>query len=167
MGSFLADNKKLCSQTRSDSLARVIGIDNLFKNYAVLFDCSYDPGIIINDLRGRFTPTEDDIVLAENIFTAQYNETNQATESVKGAPVLGNVKLFFWKYNRQYVGYIDNNGDKNLIMQLFDYSRKRRVENIIGDSWKRRFVIYFAEKKRFISVVYRVNLKQQKLYGTF
>ena len=49
----------------------------------------------------------------------------------------------FQKFNRQYLGFIDSNGNKNLIIHLFDYSNKHIVNKFLGDSWKNKFVIFF------------------------
>jgi hypothetical protein len=133
----------------------------------VIFDSSYNPPIEIQNISRRFTPNETDIVAAERIFREQYNATNEATESRTGAKFITDVKKYFRKFNRQYIGYIDKQGDRNLIIHLFDYSKKRVVKKYIGDNWKNNLVIMFADKPPFEMVTYRINLTEGKLYATF
>lgn len=168
-GVLLLNNLTLHSQMRmnSESMSRVVRIADLFDCYGVIFDSTYKVPIVIRDIAGRFTPNETDITAAEKLLITQYNAANQETESRKGTPVINDVKKYFWKFNRQYIGVIDKAGDKNLIIHLFDYSNKRVVEKQVGESWKTNFLIVFAENLPFQIVTYRVNINEGKLYATF
>jgi len=149
------------------SVSKVIKIDSLFKCYGVIFGNKYIAPIEIQNVRERVTPTEEDVITAEQIFITQYNAVNQASEGRKGTKLLDDPKKYFAKFNRQYIGYIDNDGDLNLIIHLFDFSKKRKVKKYIGDSWTNKFVIVLAESLPFDIVTYRVNITQKKLYTTF
>ena len=158
-------NPARCQESLQPDKSVIIRIDSLFKYYGVIIDSSTDVRIIIEAFKDRFNPNINEIVNAEMIFLRSYNETNRATATRSNAKYINDVKKEFKKYNRQYVGYIDIHGHSNIIIQLFDYSKKRFVKREIGDSWKRSFVIVFSEHPPFTILTYRVNLKQQRLYA--
>lgn len=154
--------------TKNDNqLSRIIKIDSLFKYYGTIFDSSYTPSIEIHNIKQRFTPNVTDIITAERIFREQYNYTNQTTESKKGARIVNNVNKYFRKFNRQYIGYVDNENSRNIIIHLFDFSKKRIVRKYVGDSWKKSLVIVLADKLPFEIVTYRVDIIAMKLYATY
>ena len=135
---------------------------NLFRYPAVVFKDKYDPNIMMSELKERFTPDTSDILSAEKIFLSQYSlirpqeNLNNETE----------VKQRFCKFVRQYVGYLDKNGEKNLIIHLIDSRKPSRTKTILGKGWQANFVIYFSEHRRLEIITYRINLVQQKIYET-
>jgi len=153
---------------KADSaLTKIIKIDSLFNCFGVVFSGEYTPPIEIHNVAQRFTPIAADIVASEQIFVSQYNQENKATEARSGAKVLDDVKKYFSKFNRQYLGYTDKNGNRNLIIHLFDYSKKNVVKKYVGNSWKTSFLILFSDILPFEIVTYRVDLTEKKLYATF
>jgi hypothetical protein len=91
---LLVNNLNLHGQMKVDSksISRVVRIANLFDCYGVIFDSSYKVPIIIRDIAGRFTPSETDITIGEKIFVEQYNISNEQNESIKGTPIINDVK---------------------------------------------------------------------------
>lgn len=73
------------------------------------------------------------------------------------------VKKRFWKYNRQYIGYIDGNGDKNILIHLLDFSNPRKAKKYFGKDWQTGFVSFYSESIKLSVYTYRVNLTQSKL----
>lgn len=156
-----------CQESQQLNKSVIIRIDSLFKCYGVIIDSSINVPIEIKSFKERFTPSIDQIINSETIFWQSYNETNRTTPARSNAKYIDDVKAEFNNYNRQYVGFIDISGHANIIINLFDYSKKRVVIREIGDSWKRNFVIMFSENPPFAVMTYRVNLEIKKLYATF
>lgn len=151
--SFPAAN---CQDLRSGPRAEIIQVDSLFQYYGVIFDSSYSPPILIRNIKDRFTPSINDIIATEQIFVHQYQEAGMLSET--------DARKKFKKYNRQYVGFIDSAGSKNVVLLLFDYSKKRQVKRNIGDSWKDNFLVMFSEDPPFTIKMYKVNLNERKFY---
>jgi hypothetical protein len=87
LGILLLNREKLNGQAvlhNGGSMSQVIKIDSLYKYYGVIFDSSYTPPIEIRNIKKRITPTESDVIVAEEIFVAQYNIANQVGEGRKG-----------------------------------------------------------------------------------
>ncbi|HQX45547.1 MAG TPA: hypothetical protein PK209_13375 [Saprospiraceae bacterium] len=167
---IVLNSSDLRGQTATNNnnlMSRIISIDSLFKFYGTIFDSSYTSPIEINNIKQRFTPNETDIIAAERIFREQYNIANQSAESRKGAKFVNDVNKRFRKFNRQYIGYIDNENNRNLIIHLFDYSKRKAVKKYLGDSWKNSLVIVLSDNLPFEIVTYRVDLTAMKLYATF
>ena len=160
-------NPAECQDDQQPNKSVIIRIDSLYKYYGVIIDSSKDVPIKIEAFKDRFTPDMKEVLNAETIFLQSYNEVNKASPARSNAKYIVDVKKEFKKYNRQYVGYIDIHGNRNIIIQLFDYSKKRMVNRQIGDSWKSSFIIMFAERPPFATLIYRVNLKEKRLYAAF
>ena len=158
-------NPVRCQDSQKSNKSVIIRIDSLYKYYGVIIDSSNGMAIKIEAFKDRFTPDINEVVNAEVIFLQSYNEANKASPVRSNAKYIFDVKREFRKYNRQYVGFIDIHGNPNIIINLFDYSKKRIVNREIGDSWKRSFVIVFAEQPPFAILTYRVNLKEKRLYA--
>ena len=140
---------------------------NLFKNYGVIFDSAYKINIDIKNVNGSFTPHNEDVILGESIFVSQYNLINKTSKEREGAIVVADPKNYFWEYNRQYYGYFDDNGHRNLLILLFDYSKKRIVRKWIGNSWQKDFVIILAEEPPFNIVLYKIDLSSKTLHSSY
>jgi len=161
---LLCFNLARCQDSQQPNKSVIIRIDSLYKYYGVIIDSSKDVPIKIEAFKDRYTPKLVEIVNAEMIFLKSYNDANKASPARSNAKYIVDVKKEFKKYNRQYVGFIDVHGDSNIIIQLFDYRKKRIVNREIGDSWKRSFIIMFSEHPHFTTLIYRVNLKEKILY---
>ena len=155
------------SQTSSNSKSTIIKLDSLYKGYGVVFSQDNNPGIVISDLKQRYTPSVAEITAAEQIFLSQYNKANKAEPARKNAKHINNPKSYFNKYYRQYIGFIDNRGNKNILIHLIDFSKPRKVKKYVGDGWKDNFVIVFAQPMPFSILTYRVNMGENKLFASF
>lgn len=63
----------------------------------------------ITDQKDRFSPTDEHILLAESIVESRIKETNTLNNQKNGCPI---IHKNLNKYVRQYVGFINDNGDK-------------------------------------------------------
>jgi hypothetical protein len=154
-----------CLKLPSSGNAKIFRNNNLYKCYGIIFDSSYKLEIEVTNLRKRIALNDEDIFLVEKIFVESYTATNQSVKERADALFVNNPKDFFWKYNRQYVGYIDKDGHKNVLLLLFDYANKRKVNKEIGNGWVDNLVIVLADKMPFNVILYRVDLTLKKMYA--
>ncbi len=117
------------------------------------------------DSLNRFTPTEKDIANAESILKEQIRETNKnrINQFSKRQHIDKNLN----KYFRQYVGFIDKNGDRTIHIN-FHWDRFTLMERSKG-YWDHRldytsdYSVVFDGGSRYWSA--NVNLTSGKLYG--
>jgi hypothetical protein len=93
-------------------------------------------------IKNRFTPISADIDSAENLLKK---------ESVK--------KYAFNTYIRQYVGYIDTNNNKIIIINLLKNLGTNENQQYYED-WKKEFIVGFGEVYEKNTVVKKVNLSK-------
>lgn len=113
----------------------------------------------------RFTPTEEDITLVESILNEQIREANKnrINQFSKRQYIDKNLN----KYFRQYVGFIDKNGDRTIHIN-FHWDRFTLMDRVKG-YWDDRldytadYSIVFDGGSRYWSAY--VNLNSKKLYG--
>jgi hypothetical protein len=106
----------------------------------VIFEASYDPGIIIRQFSKRFTPTFSDIIMAENLFLERYNQDIVNDPNYKGFEDSTDVRSKYANYSRQYVGYIDINGQKNIIIQFLNFDIKEDEKKKYFPNWEKWFI---------------------------
>ena len=103
-----------------------------------------------------FSPSDEDIVLAESIISERYDKDITWSKKTK------NVKKKYWKYNRQYLGYIDSQGNKKIIINLLNFKcRKKAQENFEG--WEKSFFVGFGEYYEKNSLRLIADLTSKKL----
>jgi hypothetical protein len=89
------------------------------------FDVAIFPASYIDLIPGkRFTPTRQEIDLAESILLIDLKTLNKDLFNQSSTPVI-HKKLN--KYKRQYFGYIDNNGDSILLINCFWFRNKGQL----------------------------------------
>lgn len=125
-----------------------------YKQNGVIFYKTYPIGIDLKNMAERYSPNIEDVKLAEEIFNKRYNDFID-----KGI----DVKTYFANYVRQYIGYIDKNGKKNIIIQLIDNSRPRKVKKMFSKDWQTHFVSRLSDDFYAISRIFRVNLEANEI----
>lgn len=130
-------------------LFTVINLPEYFKEMGVIFSKDYVIGIEMQNFQSRYTPTKDDIVKAEKILGEKYNEIR--TKNI-------DAKAFFCHWVRQYVGLIDINGNKNVIVQLIDNKKPRKINRLLGKEWEFDFVTMLSDDFYRVSTRFRINL---------
>ncbi|HAD12940.1 MAG TPA: hypothetical protein DCF33_10955 [Saprospirales bacterium] len=77
-----------------------------------IFDENYPIWFSIKDQKGRFTPSKDEIMIAEKLLKKQIKELNKRRENQIGrCPV---IDRNLCKYKRQYVGFLNTKNEKIL-----------------------------------------------------
>lgn len=105
----------------------------------------------IDKLLKRFTPTIEEINQAENILKLNFKKSNKSKD---GRFISRNLK----DYKRQYLGYINSNGDKMLHVS-FDLNKNNKKQD--DRSWKEEYkIILDGGVSYWIAII---NLKTNKL----
>jgi hypothetical protein len=102
-----------------------------------------------------FTPTREDIVKAELALKERLKEINYALTNQSSTPVIHeNLK----KYSRQYFGYINESGQRILLLNSFWTSRLADYQN----SWLHGIIMVFDGGSYFWNIKY--NLDTDELF---
>lgn len=127
----------------------VIQLPDYYKEKGVVFNKDYVVGIQMRNLQSRYTPTKHDIIKAEKIFTEKYRDIENANVD---------NKTFFYSWARQYIGLIDINGNKNIIIQLINNTKPRKINRLLGKYWETIFVTMLSDDFYKVSMRFRVNI---------
>lgn len=128
-----------------------------FKGEGIIFTEQYIPNFYLEEPGKLFTPNFDEISKAEMILQNKYNL------DVK-TPKIKNIRKEFYKFNRQYIGYINASGNKIIIINLLHLKCKKEFDKYFID-WEENFIVGFGayyEKntKGFIIDLENNNLKR-------
>lgn len=132
----------------------IIHLPAYYKEKGVIFSKDYVVGIDMRNLQSRYTPTKDDVIKAEKIFNDKYNEVQKTNID---------TKTFFCHWVRQYVGLIDTKGNKNVIVQLIDNTKPRKINKLLGRGWETVFEIMLADSFYSVSTRFRINIDTDEL----
>lgn len=155
--------KVICFSQIQDSL-KVLYVNDkdLFKGEGIIF--SKENNIDYKNTKDelRFTPKLQQIYLAEKIIIEQYNDVRKEDIRIVNYKPIKKVKKYFYCYNRQYFGYI-NNEEEILIICLINFKNKNKTMSNI-DNWGEKFIIGtggFFDKNR---ILLGVNLTNEELF---
>jgi len=102
----------------------------MFRGYGVIFTAAYKPNVILKNKLTIYTPSKNEIEQAEVILRNRYNI--DLTTIIWFKP-LKNVKKVYYKYNRQYLAYIDLKGNRKIIINMLKFGCKKKInEKICG-----------------------------------
>jgi len=145
----------------TDSI-RVISTD-FYKGRGVVFPATYTPMLNYQNFRGRFTPTDSDIVVTEKVFLNGYNELHINDPRFLKFKRIKNVKREFRNFNRQYLGYYNEEGERIIMMQLLNFSKISVRKHFEELGWREGYIFGFGRfyernRKHFL-----INLDRKKL----
>jgi len=120
-----------------------------YKEKGIIFYKDYAVGILMHDLQYRYTPTDEDTRKADKLFNEQFNQVQKANL---------NTKEHFYCWARQYVGLVDKAGHKNIIVQLINNGKPRKVNRLLGKGWQEGFVIMLSDEFYAISTIFKINI---------
>jgi len=139
----------------------IIQIKSLYEGYGKIFNQTDN----INHF-GRLTNfrlSEDEILLVEKIFAEQYNQVqqndNRTSHNFKPCK---RVYQKYKKYYRQYMGYIDINQNRMVMLYLLNFTQKK-MANEYFENWKEEpnsgtGYFYSRNVRKF-----KINISQKKL----
>jgi hypothetical protein len=128
----------------------------LFAGEAVVFTQKFKQPIQLPKDAEVFTPSQEDIITAEYILSLRYNK------DVAGAEKRDNTKKRYWRYNRQYLGFIDASGEKHILINLLNFKHKKKAAKQF-EGWRHTFFIGFGEYYEKNSIRLSANLTKQRL----
>lgn len=144
--SSCATNKMSVSES---SLYQIIRLPQYYDEIGVLFYKDYQVPIAISNIKERYTPSADDIQKAESILIEKFNLIRNQQY---------NVKKHLSKNVRHYIGLINNRGEKNIIVQLIDNSKKSKVRRLLGKGWETNFQVALNDEFYSIAQIFRINI---------
>lgn len=144
-----------------------IGVKSNRLKGTVFKNSYYANNLFINTLDSlkRFTPTENDIDLAERILKEQIREVNKRHINQIGKHQY--IERNLTNYFRQYIGYINEKGDRTIHIN-FHWDRFTIMDRLKG-YWDDRldytsdYSMVFDGGSRYWSI--NVNLSSKTLYG--
>ncbi|WKN30325.1 hypothetical protein PZB74_15275 [Porifericola rhodea] len=122
------------------------------------FDCAIFPKEY-NDFidEERFTPTRAEIELAEETLQSNLKKINRNLVNQDGTKYNPIIHQNLKKYKRQYFGYLDEDGNRILLINAF------WGEDESSDDWLRERVLVFDGGSYYWSI--RYNIDKHKLFG--
>ena len=153
----------LCTLAKSqDSCYYRYENPELFRCEAIVFTGKCHIPILIPDKYSVFAPTESDIIAAEKIFFEKYAKYIKKEYGWK----IKNVKRKFWRYNRQYIGLKDEEGNVYILIKLLNFRSKRKAKKYFPE-WDKMYIVGFGKfyQKNVRTVV--IDLSNKELYKWF
>lgn len=132
-----------------NSQIEIVHLPQYYREDGAIFSKDYPVGIEMKNFQYRYTPSIEDITKAEAILSSGYSEIPD--NKIDSFSVLK-------RWVRQYVGLIDTSGNKNIIVQLINNTKPRKIKNLLGKGWKQSFVIMLSDSFYEVSTRFRINI---------
>jgi len=146
---------------------KLIKVDSLYSECGVVFPASFDLSIELENSKTRFTPSIEQITLAEQILLKEFKSLDHSNSNFPNGYQIQDARKYFDKFIRQYIGYEDHRGNKNILIHLLNNTKPRKVKKTIGTNWKEKFIVILAQPMPFEILTYRVNLTTKTLHIDF
>jgi hypothetical protein len=139
-----------------DSFGQIDSTENIVDHYKTKrFDAAIFPKGHQDFISGnRFTPSREEIELAELALENELEKLNKRLENQSSTPI---IHKNLSKYRRQYFGYIDENGHRILLINCFWSARKG-----ISDGWLEGRIMVLDGGSYFWNIKY--DLDEKKLF---
>jgi len=135
------------NKTEETNPFSIVNLPKFYKEKGIIFNEDYAVGIDIKNLKNRFSPTVTDIERAEEIFSNRYNH-------LQGTSI--DVKSSFCNWVRQYIGVVDSNGKRNIIVQLVNNKKPGKINRLLGKGWENNFVVMLSDDFYKVSSRFRI-----------
>jgi hypothetical protein len=143
---------------------QIIELEEYYSGQGVIFDSSVKYPFVEQNYDRALTPKISEIRKAEKIFSKKYYEyrTNvldsfNVDKSIikKRLKKPKNVIKKFYKYNRQYISYLNKSNDTIISIGLLNFANKRKAEKHFQD-WKKTiqfgFHGFYEDNQEWISI---------------
>jgi hypothetical protein len=87
-----------------------------------------------SNVTSQYIPTISDVKTSELVLKESYTDGVQLSNKIDGE----NFVRYYKKYNRQYTGYINKEGDTILVIIFMDFSNKKKVKTYFSSWWKQQ-----------------------------
>jgi hypothetical protein len=132
----------------------VLYLPTYYREAGIIFHKEYAAGIEMKDLQYRYTPSKEDIMQTERIFQQQYHIVEKKSLD---------TKVYFDKWVRQYVGLVDKEGNKNIIVQLVNNTDRKKIDKLLGKDWRNTFIVMLSDSFYQVSTRFRINLDKNEM----
>ena len=138
------------SQDNFDSslVVNKLSLPEISSEKCIVFSKDYPVSFYLTSIDKRYTPTFDDILLAEKLFSKYKSSCESLVNKPSG----------YFKWMRQYLGFIDKAGRKNIVVQVINCENPGRVRKLLGKKWEEHFVVLFSDEFYKLREIYRINL---------
>jgi hypothetical protein len=149
---------------------QVIKLREFYRGEGVIFDKHTNYPFEEPDYKAGYTPTIDDIIETEAFYCRNYYDywavfldafgksRSKLDIRYKSSSYVTNK---YFKYNRQYIGYINKANDTIVVMVLLNFSSKKNaIERF--DGWKERVILGFGEFYERNQNIFNYNLSQKR-----
>jgi hypothetical protein len=131
----------------------------MFRGYGVIFTAEYKSNIILKNKQTLYTPSKNEIEQAEVILRNRYNID---LTTIAWFKPLKNVKKAYYKYNRQYLAYIDLKGNRKIIINMLKFScKKKSIKKF--ERWDSQLFVGFGEYYEYNVKTFEVDLDNHRL----
>jgi hypothetical protein len=135
------------------SQTKIISLPNYYKGKGVIFNKDYKSLLKIDNYSKSFTPLLKEVSIVEDVFLNQIKTKKSFKKSVKKE---------FCNYYRQYLGYINKNNEKIIVVNMLNFRRKSKAKKNFED-WDKEFILGFGEFYEENQFLYKVNLSKKDL----
>ena len=144
---------KSCAQQVTSSFVK----QKKYQGY--IFPKEYSSNLVhLEDLKERFTPSVSDIIKAEVALVNQIRDINKSRLNQSGScPV---IDQNLPKYKRQYIGYINQNGDKII---WINFIGGKEIKN--ADQLGRNIIVVLDGCSYYWNI--KVNISKGLLYDLY
>lgn len=148
----------------------VVKLPEYYSGDGIIFNKSSKYPFVEPDYKFAYTPTIKDINQTEKFLQYHYYEyeTNVLDSFNLDKSKIKcrfkkpeNVKKKFYKYNRQYAGFINNSNDTIIYIGLLNFSNKKLAEKYF-DGWKENIFWGFDGFYEKNQKCYRYNISKKK-----
>ncbi|KAA5536547.1 hypothetical protein F0919_02445 [Taibaiella lutea] len=127
-----------------------------FKGYSIVFTKEYKANFLLREFKEQFTPAKKEIDSAEAIFMRRYDVDINKKEAYIST---NNPVKFFKYYLRQYMGLINLNDEKVILIKMLNVPKPRRktIEEHY-ENWESKYVLGTGDFYERNTVPFLVNL---------
>lgn len=137
----------------------VVFIKGLYKGYGKVFNTTQNTMLEHLHIDHGFLPTDQDILLTEQLMQQGYPELVQTDSRLKGSPT--DFRGSFYDYYRQYCGIVTKTGERVVFLMLFKCC-KSNIRHCFP-SWKDGLVTPLREDTCSIISWFDVNLTKNRI----
>lgn len=141
----------------------IVKLKDYYKGYGKIFNKSYDIASTLDDYKCSFTPTINQIVQAEKMLISGYNKVHEDDARFTNSDLtVKNPRKHLNHYYRQYIGLINNENQKVILIHLMNFKNGRKARKFFRD-WDKRFSIGVGDFYDKNQKTFELNLDTENL----
>jgi hypothetical protein len=140
----------------------ILVIENKGSDPIVIFPKDMVVPLDLVGFESRYTPSIQDMRMAKSVLIENYNRAHLEDPRVTDFQSSKNVERRLKGYIYQYVGLMNKNSEKILLLQMIKYSKTKRKQKYIS-SWREEFITGFGKFFEKNREVYIINIEDKEL----